>query len=170
MKGISFIVCIFLTFHVYAFDKYDIAICEAQPDDQSRIACFKGLKMSSASCKSSSIERELECYRKMANQGKKQNSRVPENQASTLLESKSSSERLLVITKLLYQSGESCGKAIRVFLQGYDRDAAAYWNVACNNGQAYSIQVSADSSGNTRITGCSILKAIGVECFKKFNN
>jgi len=55
-------------------------------------------------------------------------------------------------------------------MQGYDKDDAAYWNVSCNNGQSYNVQVPANPSAKTRIMECSIMKAIGVECFKKFSN
>jgi len=170
IKSISFIVGMFFIVQGYSFDKYDIAICEAQPDDGSRVTCYRGLKIPNQSCDKSSIVRELECYRNIANQGAKQKPSTSENNVSNALESKSTTERLAIMTNLLHKSGKGCGKATRVFLQGYDRDAAVYWNVACNNGQEYSIQVSADSSGSTRITECSILNAIGVECFKKFNN
>jgi hypothetical protein len=92
------------------------------------------------------------------------------NDVSKLLESKSSSERASILSNLLHQSGKGCGKATRTFLQGYDKDNAAYWNVSCNNGQSYNVQVPEDPSAKTRIMECSIMKAIGVECFKKFSN
>jgi len=95
---------------------------------------------------------------------------VAANDVSKLLESKSSSERASILANLLHQSGKGCGKATRTFLQGYDKDNAAYWNVSCNNGQSYNVQVPANPSAKTRIMECSIMKAIGVECYKKFSN
>lgn len=92
------------------------------------------------------------------------------NDVSKRIESKSSSEKAEIFTNLLHQSGEGCGKVTRTFLQGYDKDDAAYWNVSCNNGQSYNVQVPANPSANTKIMECSIMKSIGVECFKKFSN
>jgi hypothetical protein len=74
------------------------------------------------------------------------------------------------LASLVHQSGKACGKATRTFLQGYDKEDAAYWNVACENGRSYCFQVPADPAANTRILDCSFMKSIGVECFKKFNN
>ncbi len=82
MKRITFIASIFFTLHVYAIDKFDVAVCEAQPDDESRINCFKGLKLSGKSCKATSTVRELECYRKLANQSTNLKSSVSENKLS----------------------------------------------------------------------------------------
>lgn len=95
---------------------------------------------------------------------------VAANDVSKLLESKPASGRADILTNFLHQSGYECGKATRTFLQGYDKDDAGYWNIACSNGQSYSVQVQADPSGKTRILECSIMKMIGAECFKKFSN
>jgi len=95
---------------------------------------------------------------------------VVANDVSKILESKSSVDRAAILTNLLHQSGKECGKATRSFLQGYDKDDAAYWNVACTNGQSYNVQVPSNPSAKTRIMECGIMKAIGVECFTKFSN
>lgn len=95
---------------------------------------------------------------------------VKANDVSKLIESKTSSERASILANLLHQSGKGCGKANKTFLQGYDKDNAAYWNVSCNNGQSYNIQVPESPSAKTRIMECSIMKAIGIECFTKFSN
>jgi len=92
---------------------------------------------------------------------------VAANEMSKILESQSPTERASTLTTLLHQSGKACGEAVRTFLQGYDSDGAAYWNVACTNGQFYNVQVPDDPAANTRILECGIMKAIGVECFKK---
>lgn len=92
------------------------------------------------------------------------------NDMSDYLSAKSPSERASIFTDLLHQSGKGCGKANRTFLQGYDRDDAAYWNVSCTNGQAYNVQVPANPSAKTRIMDCGVMKAIGVECFQKLRN
>ena len=92
---------------------------------------------------------------------------VAANEMSKILELQSAGERASTLAALLHQSGKACGEAVRTFLQGYDSDGAAYWNVACSNGLSYNIQVPADPTANTRILDCVIMKAIGVECFKK---
>ena len=95
---------------------------------------------------------------------------VSANEVSKILESKPSSERASILANILHKSGKGCGKATKTFLQGYDKEDAAYWNVSCNNGQSYNVKVPANPSAKTRIMECSIMKAIGVECFKKFRN
>lgn len=92
------------------------------------------------------------------------------NDVSKILESKSASSRAEVLANLIHQSGKGCGKATRTFLQGYDKDNAAYWNISCSNGRSYNIQVPSEPSAKTRILECSVMKAIGVECFEKFSN
>jgi len=95
---------------------------------------------------------------------------VSANDISKLLESKSSSERSIILANLLHQSGKSCDKATQTFLQGVDSDDAAYWNVFCSNGQSYNIQVPSNPSVQPGILECSIMKDIGVECFKKLES
>lgn len=91
--------------------------------------------------------------------------------ANKFLKSQSTSQRASILTSLLLQSGKECGKVTRTFLQGYDKDNAAYWNVSCVNGQSYNIQVSSDPSANIRILECDLMKAItGVNCFEKLTN
>lgn len=92
------------------------------------------------------------------------------NQLSDLLASQSESERAAELGKVLVQSGKSCGQVTRTFLQGTDRDDAAYWNVQCSNGTAYVIQVPADPTASTRIMECELMAALGVPCFKKMED
>lgn len=91
---------------------------------------------------------------------------VMANDGHNLLMSMKLEERTKALGKTLNASGKAC-TATTSFFQGFDRDRAAYWNVACSNGVAYNIQIADDREGKTRILECSILKAIGVECFKK---
>jgi hypothetical protein len=90
------------------------------------------------------------------------------NKAHDMLVKMSDGERTMALGALLKESNESC-IAKSSFFQGVDEDNAAYWSVACSGGEDYSIQVAADGDGSTRILECGIMKAIGVECFKKFD-
>lgn len=77
-------------------------------------------------------------------------------------------KRSQTLANLLAASGKDCGQATRSFFQGFDKDKAAYWNVECSKGTAYNIQIIDDNRGSTRILECSVMKAMGIECFKKF--
>ncbi|MFV8819680.1 hypothetical protein [Haliea sp. E17] len=92
------------------------------------------------------------------------------NQLSDILESKPPSEQEQIFLNVLIQSGKPCGKVTRTFLQGSDKDDAAYWNVACDNGQSYVVQIPADPTSKTRVLDCSLMKAMGSECFTKFSS
>jgi hypothetical protein len=74
-----------------------------------------------------------------------------------------------MLTELLYKSGKDCGKATKVFLQGYDKDGATYWNVACSNGESYGVQIPFNPVKNTRILECSVMRALDIDCFEKLN-
>jgi hypothetical protein len=88
------------------------------------------------------------------------------NEGHNVLMSMKPDQRTRALGQTLNASGKAC-TATTSFFQGFDRDRAAYWNVACSNGVAYNIQITDDKEGKTRILECSIMKAIGVECFKK---
>lgn len=90
----------------------------------------------------------------------------PVNQMSDLLRAKPPAERGSILADVLHQSGKGCGSATRTFYQGIDRDSAAYWNVACSNGESYNVQIPADPAKNTRILECALMRTVGVECFK----
>ena len=74
----------------------------------------------------------------------------------------SASERTKALGGVLNASGEACTPTMS-FFQGFDKDKAAYWNVACSNGKAFNVQIADDKTGSTRILDCSILKMIGSE-------
>jgi len=90
------------------------------------------------------------------------------NEVSKQLESMPASERANALAGLLRQSGRDCGNSTRIFLQGYDREDSAYWNISCSNGRSYNILVQSNPLANTIIMECSAMKDIGIECFKKF--
>lgn len=93
------------------------------------------------------------------------------NAASDALRRMTEPERIAALNRFLTQSGESCD-VTRTFFQGVNKsDGSAFWNVACRNGGALSIMVSADAGGSTRITDCGVMKAVAnVECFKPFED
>lgn len=90
------------------------------------------------------------------------------NEVSKQLESMPASERATALASFIRQSGRECGNSTRIFLQGYDREDSAYWNISCSKGQSYNILVQANPLANTIIMECSAMKDIGIECFKKF--
>jgi hypothetical protein len=64
---------------------------------------------------------------------------------------------------------EGC-RVTRSFFQGLDKAGAAFWNVTCSNGKAFSIMIENNSRGSTQVLECEMLKAVsGVECFRRFS-
>jgi hypothetical protein len=65
--------------------------------------------------------------------------------------------------------GEGCvGKT--AFYQGDSNDGSAFWNVRCTNRQSYSVMISPDAHGSTKVLDCSMLRAIAhTECFVRFD-
>lgn len=66
--------------------------------------------------------------------------------------------------------GEGCiGKL--TFYRGIGKTGLAkdkaYWAVRCANGKSYMVEISPDARGSTSILDCPILKAVGIDCFKK---
>jgi hypothetical protein len=91
------------------------------------------------------------------------------NQAHSTIMKLSEQNRQGLFTKFLTKSGESCSGVNKTFYQGSDGEGSAFWNVACNGGQSYSIMLKNDATGSTRIMDCKLLKAVtGSPCFKKF--
>jgi len=89
---------------------------------------------------------------------------------SRILESVTASERAMTLATIINRTGRECDEVIQTFLQGYDKEEAAYWNVSCSNGKSYNVQVQSDPNTNSRVLECEIMKTMGVECFKKFND
>jgi hypothetical protein len=84
------------------------------------------------------------------------------------LVSLSDSARNDMLSKFMAKSGEHC-TVTRNFFQGFDEKKNATWNVACSNGNDLSVTFYNDSQGSTNILECSMLKAVNVDCFKKFD-
>ncbi len=51
--------------NIYAADKFDIQVCEAQPTDASKIECYNSLRLNT-SCNNMESSKQLSCYRKSA--------------------------------------------------------------------------------------------------------
>lgn len=95
--------------------------------------------------------------------------RTDVNPAHDRLQRMSSADRNSFLTKWAQGSGESCDVVIRSFHQGTGKTGDVFWNVACRNGQAYSIMIYNDAEGSNKVVSCAVLKALnGGECFKKF--
>ena len=91
------------------------------------------------------------------------------NPAHERLKQMSSGERNALFSKLFQGSDVGCNGVTRSFFQGSGKAGDAFWNVACRNGQAYSIMIYNDAVGSSKIVDCQVLKAVnGGVCFKKF--
>lgn len=91
------------------------------------------------------------------------------NSANDILMGLSPNEQTKHLGGVLNASQTSCVATVS-FFQGFDENGAAYWNVACSNGESYGIAIANDSVGSSKILSCSVLKAVsGVECFTKFH-
>jgi hypothetical protein len=81
------------------------------------------------------------------------------------------SERRTMLAAFLVASGERCAKATKTFFQGSTAEGNAFWNVACEGGGSWLIQINNDSTGSTRILSCTVLKSVGGgTCFTKFKD
>lgn len=89
------------------------------------------------------------------------------NEADRRLRELSVDEQQSFFTRMLGRNGASCNRANRVFRQGRTKDGNVTWNVACDNGQAYSILIRPDADGSSSFMTCAALKAMKAgECFK----
>lgn len=91
------------------------------------------------------------------------------NPAHDQVEAMSESQRRTTFATLLTKSGEHCPRVSRSFYQGQDKQGNAFWNLACDGGDSYLVQVNNDAKGSTRVLSCEALKVVGGgTCFKKF--
>jgi hypothetical protein len=83
----------------------------------------------------------------------------------------SPAERAKLFTTFLSRGHQACpGGVVRTFFQGMDPQNAAYWDAACQKGMLYSIRVSPDAAGSTKILACHVQeKMSGVPCFVSFS-
>ncbi|MCW8470876.1 hypothetical protein OQJ19_09455 [Fluoribacter gormanii] len=89
------------------------------------------------------------------------------NIANDILLSRTSEQKTQILSGIINSAGESC-IAIESFYQGVDLNDAAYWNIACSNGQSYVIQIANDAAATTTIIQCTAMKSLGAQCFKRF--
>ena len=143
MKVITFVLLIFILQQAFAYDKFDVMVCETMANNSDKDNCLADLK-GEYTGEGPTKQTEKAIAQKKTKSVKQ--TPLQKIDVSKLLESKSSSERASLFANLLHQSGKGCGKATRTFLQGYDKDGAAYWNVSCSNGQSYNVQVPANPS------------------------
>jgi len=93
------------------------------------------------------------------------------NKAHDLIAAQSDAERNATLTSVVKGSKERCDRVTRSFFQGIEpKSGEAYWNVQCHNRRSYAIAVYNDASGSTRVLACDVLKEIGVECFRAFED
>ena len=83
----------------------------------------------------------------------------------------SPADRAKLFTTFLARGRQTCpGGVVRTFFQGMDSEHAAYWDVACQKEALYSIRVSPDAAGSTKIIPCHVQeKMSGVPCFVSFS-
>lgn len=91
------------------------------------------------------------------------------NPAHEMLSKMSAAQRKSTLANFLVNSGENCPSVSRTFYQGSLQNGDAFWNVACNGGDSWAVQIKNDSKGSTTILSCKVLKAVGGgTCFKEF--
>jgi hypothetical protein len=65
---------------------------------------------------------------------------------------------------------DHCDSVVRTFLQGHDAHKGAdFWNIACDGGERYSIELPDDDSGSGGVLSCAVLESVtSVRCFVPF--
>jgi hypothetical protein len=78
--------------------------------------------------------------------------------------------RVIALKSAITMAGEACDSVTRTFHQGADEDSGKeFWNVACEDGNTYTVAVNNDAEGSTQVMSCALLKAVAqVDCFVKF--
>lgn len=89
------------------------------------------------------------------------------NRAHQLLQQESEDGRTIALAGVVESTGERCSGVGSQYL-GTDSDQAAYYRVDCRNRPSFMVQIAADSGGSTRVLACSLIAALGIDCFKPF--
>lgn len=90
------------------------------------------------------------------------------NAAHDKIASLTQAQRSALFVKLLAKEDAACSTVIRTFYRGSDNAGNAYWAIQCNTFKAYQVQVSPNAKGSTSLLDCAIAKALGINCFAKF--
>lgn len=91
------------------------------------------------------------------------------NRTHEHLQALSDAQRAAVLARLVRSGGESCSSVSRTYFQGSDRSGAAFWNVQCAGGKAWSILIRNDAAGSARLLDCEALQAAqSGACFRRF--
>lgn len=93
-----------------------------------------------------------------------------QNRSSDALRQSSAAERKAALEAALRETGKACDRVDRTFFQGQDSEGTAYWNVVCDEGEALSLQFSADEHNRVRVVECNLLEHTGRPCFTAFNH
>jgi hypothetical protein len=71
-------------------------------------------------------------------------------------------QRNAVWTELLVRSGERCDRVVRTMFQGGHAVYGDTWSVGCGDGNEYSVTISSDAEGSTRLMSCRELVTASV--------
>ncbi len=66
MNRILFVVFMLFPLTSFSYDMFDIAVCEAQPNDNSRVVCFRELHQIVGLCNEAILAEELKCFRRIS--------------------------------------------------------------------------------------------------------
>jgi len=93
------------------------------------------------------------------------------NAAHQALLQASSEGRAVALKAIITSAGESCDRVTRTFHQGGpDSSGSMFWNASCQNGNDFSVAVSSNARGSTRVMSCELLKTVAkVNCFEKID-
>ncbi|KTC86250.1 Uncharacterised protein [Legionella cincinnatiensis] len=89
------------------------------------------------------------------------------NVASDILSSRTSDQQVQILGNIINSAGLPCNPT-KAFFQGLDLYDAAYWNIACSDGQSFVIQIMNNAAATTTIVQCGAMKSLGATCFTRF--
>lgn len=89
------------------------------------------------------------------------------NIANDILLSRTSEQKTQILSGIINEAGGSCIPT-GSFYQGVDQNDAAYWDISCDNGQSFVIQIANDDAATKTIIQCDAIKSLGTQCFKRF--
>jgi hypothetical protein len=81
----------------------------------------------------------------------------------------SSSERTRILAAIVDGGSHSCARGTRHMYVGEESNSAFY-SVQCADGSDYMVEIQPDQYMSTRITPCSIMRRVGVECWRRLQD